>query len=235
MQRSRRWLIFVFAMAGVGALLNVGVAWILTAVTTLDPSKSPAVQGESVTGWHYPSGRGIDESVVGVIQLLRRGGRERVAAGYVAGTVWDQGALNSQDLEFVPRWANGALDVALPLAAPAVWHVVDASGWPMMALQSRVIASCNGSVCEANIRGGIPFASPPTTPEAMVVTTAALPITPILPGFFINTIVYGVIAGILILLWRRTLRVVRGKRGCCVRCGHCLGPAADRCPECGAH
>ncbi len=62
-----------------------------------------------------------------------------------------------------------------------------------------------------------------------------LPIHPIFPGFLINTLFYAVI---LWLLWSAPFasrRLIRKRRGRCVRCGYDLRHAEhDVCPECGS-
>lgn len=65
-----------------------------------------------------------------------------------------------------------------------------------------------------------------------------LPVTPIFPGFVVNTVLYG---GIFYSIWwlvpgaYRRIRAKRCRlRGRCVGCGYSLtGLTADRCPECG--
>ena len=62
-----------------------------------------------------------------------------------------------------------------------------------------------------------------------------LPMRPIFPGFLINTLFYAVV---LWLLWSTsfaTRRLIRRRRGRCVRCGYDLRHAEHEvCPECGA-
>lgn len=65
----------------------------------------------------------------------------------------------------------------------------------------------------------------------------AIPFRPIWPGFAINTIFY---AAIFAILWLLTLspftarRIIRHRRGHCIKCGYDLrGSSGGGCPECG--
>ncbi len=66
--------------------------------------------------------------------------------------------------------------------------------------------------------------------------TRALAGLPLFPGFLINTLFYAVL---LWLLWSApfaTRRLIRKRRGHCLKCGYDLGHAEhDVCPECGDH
>ncbi len=61
-----------------------------------------------------------------------------------------------------------------------------------------------------------------------------IPLRPIFPGFAINTVVYAVI---LWMLWSspfKVRRMIRNKRGRCIKCGYDLrGTSEGGCPECG--
>ena len=67
------------------------------------------------------------------------------------------------------------------------------------------------------------------------VENATVPLRPIWPGFAINTIFY---AAILWMLWLSPFvvrRVIRRKRGHCIKCGYDLrGAEHEVCPECGS-
>ena len=64
-----------------------------------------------------------------------------------------------------------------------------------------------------------------------------LPIKPIWFGFAVNTIFYAVMVWLLALGPFAARRVIRSKRGCCIRCGYDLrgssGGGGEVCPECG--
>ncbi len=62
----------------------------------------------------------------------------------------------------------------------------------------------------------------------------ALPLRPIWPGFAINTILYAAILWLLALGPFTARRMIRRKRGRCIKCGYNLrGDFSAGCPECG--
>ena len=64
-------------------------------------------------------------------------------------------------------------------------------------------------------------------------TGRELPLRPIWPGFAINTVFYAVIVW---LLWSSPFvarRMIRSKRGLCIKCGYDLRETSGDCPECG--
>ena len=73
------------------------------------------------------------------------------------------------------------------------------------------------------------------SPSLVVGDKRLLPLAPLFPGFLVNTLFYSLV---LWLLWSApfaTRRLIRKRRGRCVRCGYDLGHAEhDVCPECGA-
>ena len=76
-------------------------------------------------------------------------------------------------------------------------------------------------------------------PESLIQLTRGksrfdLPIKPIWSGFAINTIFYGAILWLLSLGPSATGRLIRRKRGRCIKCGYNLrGTSGGGCPECG--
>jgi hypothetical protein len=62
-----------------------------------------------------------------------------------------------------------------------------------------------------------------------------LPVTPLWPGFAINTIFYAAIVWGLFAVPGAIRKRVRRKRGQCAACGYSLrGSSGEKCPECGA-
>ena len=69
----------------------------------------------------------------------------------------------------------------------------------------------------------------------LLYTTKALPLRPIWPGFAINTVFYAAILWLLAFGLFAARRVIRRKRGLCLKCGYDLrGAEHEVCPECGA-
>jgi hypothetical protein len=60
-----------------------------------------------------------------------------------------------------------------------------------------------------------------------------IPFHPIWPGFAINTIFYTAILWLLTLGPFTTRRMIRRKRGHCIKCGYDLRETSGGCPECG--
>ena len=62
----------------------------------------------------------------------------------------------------------------------------------------------------------------------------ALPLRPLWRGFAINTVFYGVLLWMLWLSPFAARRLIRRKRGHCIKCGYDLrGTSGGVCPECG--
>ncbi len=63
-----------------------------------------------------------------------------------------------------------------------------------------------------------------------------IPLRPIFPGFAINTVFYTVIVWILWSSPFTARRIIRRKRGHCIKCGYDLRghSGGEACPECGA-
>lgn len=102
------------------------------------------------------------------------------------------------------------------------------TGWPLR--------SCSGRSFEVNYRREIVRSlyqfSPPILSGPRDIPTALL-----WPGFALNTLFYAAIAWLLIRGPFALRRIIRAKRGCCVKCGYDLrgqAAASDRCPECGS-
>lgn len=61
-----------------------------------------------------------------------------------------------------------------------------------------------------------------------------IPLTPVWPGFLINTFLYAAIVAVLFIAPKRIRRAVRRRRGRCVACGYDRrGNPSGACPECG--
>ncbi len=71
-------------------------------------------------------------------------------------------------------------------------------------------------------------------PQSRLVLWYGFPVLPIWPGFAINTLFFAVILWMLPLGPCTARRIIRCKRGLCIKCGYDLrGNLAHGCPECG--
>ena len=71
-------------------------------------------------------------------------------------------------------------------------------------------------------------------PRWLVRQDESLPLRPLWPGFAINTVFYATILWLLTLAPFTARRMIRRKRGHCIKCGYDLSHAEHKvCPECG--
>ncbi len=62
----------------------------------------------------------------------------------------------------------------------------------------------------------------------------SLPLQPVWPGFATNTVFYAAILWLLAFGPSTARRIIRRKRGLCIKCGYDLrGAEHEVCPECG--
>ncbi|MDY7109169.1 MAG: hypothetical protein SYC29_11095 [Planctomycetota bacterium] len=108
-------------------------------------------------------------------------------------------------------------------------------GWPRFSLWSALAARPAEDTPQAYVAS--PMASisldsgPPSYPRT---SHRALPVRPIWPGFAINTLFYAIVLWLLIPGPFVLRRVIRIKRGRCPKCGYDLRHAlSGGCPECG--
>lgn len=110
-----------------------------------------------------------------------------------------------------------------------------AFGWPAPCLWYQVTAGFNRvtmSTTNDTLRGGILLRG---SPESRAGTFRALPLRPIWWGLSLNTLVFAMLWGLLLLAPPAARRAIRRRRGRCPRCGYDLaGQSAPGCPECGA-
>ena len=118
-------------------------------------------------------------------------------------------------------------------------------GWPLRSLQwvqhgtggPRALALVRDAEARAGWRKGI--AVPDIIPARGERLTRRIPITPVATGFIVNAFLYGTVLWLLTLGPFNARRVIRRKRGLCIKCGydlrgHSAGGGEAVCPECGA-
>ena len=121
---------------------------------------------------------------------------------------------------------------------------VHRAGWPMPAFEGRANNPKRGKagqIIDASYFAAFPLPTKKTAPGTAAVSDPmiwrsgrVLPVLPIWPGFAINTAFYAVLLWMLWLSPFVVRRVIRHKRGRCIKCGYDLrGDFSAGCSECG--
>ena len=231
----KRWITKLVVLLLLGAIVNVAVAWGMRFWSDLHRQGSTVVSLDDVPGellreirWTATSelwyarirlaGTGIEEtwfvesSAAGELEygdprysLRPRVSHRRVSAWMLEG--WRQDLWNPDSL----------VEVRI--------------GWPARTFGGRYYSTRSATSQKAE--GVIHL------PDSLIQFTRGksrfdLPIKPIWSGFAINTIFYAAILWLLSLGPSATRRLIRRKRGRCIKCGYDLrGDLTGGCPECG--
>ncbi len=214
-----------------GAVVNVAVAW-----GCVIPAH--AIDHELVV---FP----FDQSHWAIAGI--EGGRtyERLCVYSIAG---ESSALQSarsgpRTIISKPRWTRGLRWAQSRHAADGICFE-DVRGWPLLCMWWTFR-------WDDRARSGFPWYVDPN--DAVIVlpkydrvyvdNIRALPLTPVWPGFAINTIFYAAILWLLALGPFTARRMIRRKRGLCIKCGYDMrghsggggisGGGREVCPECG--
>ncbi|MCH8824059.1 MAG: hypothetical protein IH984_11190 [Planctomycetes bacterium] len=112
-------------------------------------------------------------------------------------------------------------------------NTFDARGWPMQSLWSALEDYNYVNSPECQVHGGLRVGQSQVEAGWRQVPLT-IPLRPIWPGFAINTIFYAVFLWLLTFGPFTARRVIRRKRGLCIKCGYDLqGNSEGGCPECG--
>ncbi|MCH8824765.1 MAG: hypothetical protein IH984_14800 [Planctomycetes bacterium] len=103
--------------------------------------------------------------------------------------------------------------------------VLRRAGWPLLSLEgAQWWYGANDTIKYFVFEAGLPFGG----------FWEWLLLRPIWPGFAINTIFYSTILWLFTLGPFTVRRMIRSKRGLCIKCGYDLrGTSESGCPECG--
>ncbi len=152
--------------------------------------------------------------------------------------IWFAGSATYRP-EIIPYWSAtqrrpGANVFDDPLGP---WTLEFAYGWPLrsgLAVVRRNIYEAPGVRNRNNkfaIVTGIKILEKPSG-EPLPYRT--IPIRPIMPGFVANSLMYAAILWLLTLGPFTARRMIRRKRGLCIKCGYDLSHVEhEACPECG--
>ncbi len=204
-----------------GALANVAVAWGSSVLIGFTETTSDirAYRSSTVGTWNVETYHRFSAFRV---ELLRAG---ESTPNYLEGPL-------PEDL--VPTWIG--YDPELYENRSVELWVAEARGWPLLVLWSKRLVwfqDLDGTDHDMFTEGAIELPlSPFSGPRGPM--TKALPLRPIWPGFAINTIFYAAILWLLTLGPFTVRRMIRRKRGLCIKCGYDLrGAEHEDCPECG--
>ena len=227
--KRRLLTIAIFLLAG--AVVNVAVAWVCSAVVK-PATKSIRFIAERVGSpeirefWLVREAAGVGVRYVAYTRTH--------AAGWIRGSF----ELEVEDyLRHHPSWAPWPPD-----PRPALYETTlfVAAGWPF---EGAVVASCSDYdfrwVEPRTVAARARPARVGQWSHAVVLqkqngpfTARVLPFGLIWPGFTINTLVYSIMLWLLIAGPFVLRRVIRIRRGCCPKCAYPMGESAV-CSECG--
>ncbi len=241
----KRWSAKIVVLLIIGAVLNVAVAWGF-AIWPIDMARRPWQFFASV---QYYEQFGSDRHLYlrtmvyrlpGEIQLSQHEATASLARFSVGPEPIDEADLRA----LVPKWSRLAAGDPFEEFAnhnradhELVDYIEYASGWPAYSLRYYgpiyVVRAGSGNVYdESGMTGYFHF----TLPQKMVDGgyRSELPFLPIWPGFAINTGFYAAVLWLMSLAPFTLRRVIRRKRGACIKCGYDLrGTAQMICSECG--
>ena len=219
----KRWLIIVVVFLLAGAVVNVAVAWGWAVLIRLSGpgSASPIVQAhltelEPDGSWRFWSiMRSKDRGVWCDYSYWDT--RSKLPDGEIAYST------KLRPDELAPSWAS----LRTPPDTDYAIRWVHAYGWPVVSMWRDYGGGVDGYMYE--LLHGLPVAFLP--PDGGF--PRAVPLSPIWPGFIINTLFYAAVLWLLIPGPFVLRRFIRMKRGRCVKCGYPMG-GSGVCSECGA-
>lgn len=226
-RRLGQLLLAAAAYAVTGAAATVLVAWLLALRAGTDGDGS-RYESFAEGGWLS----GVDATQRRAVTILFHAGPGCARAA--AGSFGDASAeglstLSRSVLDRLPPWAAGVLAEPPPDQVPH-WEIVDARGWPLLAMRSDL--SSDGTAPPAvTVRHGIGLRAGYATVDELL-EARFLPTLPIPTGFLLDTAFFGTIAALAHQVPRWARRRYRRRRGQCEQCGHHLR-SPGCCPECG--
>jgi len=215
-----------------GALTTFGVAW-LCAVHVDERYEMFSVNdgfGASTDGINYSHWHVFREWEPGAMRVVSQWyGRDK---GYSLIGGGPDGPVE----DYLPYWT----DYLTPTDDDMVLRVLDARGWPMLAmwggfevsqqLEGNAFVGSLGATKHAILLRSLNGVGP--SPEEVV---RILPLAPIWPGFAVDTLFYATVWMVFLLLLRGPSvipRTIRHRRGQCPACAYPVGESPV-CTECG--
>jgi hypothetical protein len=225
----KRWIIRIFVLLLLGAIVNVAVAWgcaMFVPVTlksnVADDSKYEALWSMCPFGNDFPPDLEYAAMEAGGGQA----GREVSVVVFDFVTFHEPTDYDPRDVARIDIVLHGVLAVGWPLKS------LDGEIWSVEQIQHKERVSLRGRVVRNGLVAGI---RQPRDDFGYITAKGVLaPIRPLWPGFAINTVFYAAVLWVLcaapfaLRKWRRI------RRGLCPKCGYDLrGSTSQTCPECG--
>lgn len=216
----KRWIVTILLLVSGGAVVNIAVAWICAlAVNVYDkPTMETQIAEE-----YRPNAYTIVRHRVALGATALTSHRTRAPDDGADTSTLDQRLREWGDLETL---AEQRLFEPATASSNRLGRTIDGRGLPYRSLWCEIdLARGVYGGWEVNIAYSWPGGMP-----------RVLPYRPLLIGFALNTVIYGILMWILIAGTFALRRFIRRKRGRCPMCGYDLRgqlPGAGGCPECG--
>jgi hypothetical protein len=219
--RPGRIITRVIVFLLLGAIVNVAVAWgcSLWLCNDLLVSRTPDPVPSATATWPF---------------YLQGAGWPKVD------TVYDYGHCFGGDAVVLEGYTPKTLAPGDPRVS-GVRCSIHRFGWPMRSMQwhgwsgggpQGAALLMNADDLRGLLYAGIPV--PSFVPARGGAAAHLFPTAPICPGFALNTAFYAVILWSVVCGPFALRRLIRRRRGRCIKCNYDLrGAAHDRCPECG--
>ena len=211
----KRWIFKLVVLLLLGAVVNVAVAW---GCAQLTPGSliEQELRDSDLSIWRVQMRTGWPSEPYHRMRATAFGIRYEVMSG----------RINFANASVPPMgWLKGIYKE---------WRV----GWPLPCLArhtwvsfGKYVPSAYGFAAGQEGRG---FVGLPQNVMFVGFRERRLPIEPLWPGFAVNTFFYAAIVCLLTLGPFTARRIIRRKRGQCIKCGYDLrGDFSAGCPECG--
>ncbi len=220
-RRLTKLVVFLF----LGTIVNVAVAWVVALRLDVEfvEDRMFSTEVDSVED-------ATEQAKIHLVHLNLFASRVYVLQSLqTKGFDWLDGLNDSLASAGFPTWVR-----AKQLMFPTVAVVYEAHGWPCVALWSAIFR--DEETFELTVLDrAISLGGPPRGEESFEPLPQLLPYGVIWHGFAINTIFYAAILWLLTLGPFTARRIIRRKRGRCIKCGYDLRGTSggEVCPECG--
>jgi len=214
-----------------GAVVNVAVAWgIATWVIVLpDIMRTKMIEQRTVKIYTWNE-FGVFRILAVPDELMKTDNRLKLMEALARLSEMEFKEIREVRRVVVP---SGLKEIVNEAARSGSIYEAEANGWPFLTLRWSAKTECFPKYLPNEPRHAIHIVAR-NIPFARLPLDRLIPLFPIWPGFAINTIFYAALLWLLTLGPFTARRMIRRKRGCCLKCGYDLrGKSESGCPECG--